>query len=146
MRADRAPRLATADDLPAIQAIVEAAYSPWVDVIGQKPGPMLDDYPGAVARGQIHILGDAIVVLIDQDDHLLLDNVAVHPKAQGQGLGSTLIRFAEAQAKERGHDLIRLYSHARMTSNLDLYSRCGYRQFDRRSERGLDRIYMEKRL
>lgn len=107
---------------------------------------MLDDYPGAVASGQVHILGNAILVLIDKDDHLLLDNVAVHPKAQGQGLGSTLMRFAEAQAKERGYNLIRLYSHARMTSNLDLYARQGYRQFDRRTERGLDRIYMEKQL
>lgn len=36
-------RPAQADDLAAVVALVEAAYAPWITVIGRRPGPMDDD-------------------------------------------------------------------------------------------------------
>ena len=48
--ADSAPdtrsciHLAGPDDQSSIEAVVEAAYRPYITLIGRKPGPMLDDY------------------------------------------------------------------------------------------------------
>ena len=40
-----------------------------------------------------------LVVLLAEADHLLLDNVAVDPVAQGQGVGRALIDFAAAEVR-----------------------------------------------
>ena len=85
-------RIATADDQPAVEAIVEAAYTHYVERIGQQPGPMLDDYGAQIAAGRVHVMDcdgepKGLLVLIPEADAMLLDNVAVHPSAQGRGLG-----------------------------------------------------------
>lgn len=49
-------RSATVDDIAAIEAIVHAAYSPYIERIGRKPGPMLDDYRQQVAAARGHVL------------------------------------------------------------------------------------------
>ncbi|MEJ6392868.1 GNAT family N-acetyltransferase [Gymnodinialimonas sp. 2305UL16-5] len=150
--ADKAAiRRASAADLPAILALVEAAYRPWVAKIGVEPGPLFDDYAGAIATDQITLvegaLGvEAILVLVPQSDAMLLDNVAVLPAAQGRGHGGRLIKLAENRARDAGFDRLRLYTHAHMTSNIALYRKLGFAQTRRVTERGLDRIYMEKPL
>src|SRR5438045_6561273 len=98
-------RRARAADLEAVEAIVAAAYSPYVDRIGKPPGPMLDDYAALIEAGMVSVLQDdsgaitALVVLLPQPDHLLLDNIAVRPEPQGQGLGRRVTEFAEAEAR-----------------------------------------------
>ena len=37
-------RVASIGDLADVQAIVKAAYTPYIARIGREPGPMLDDY------------------------------------------------------------------------------------------------------
>jgi ribosomal protein S18 acetylase RimI-like enzyme len=146
------PRPATADDLARVEALVAEAYAPWVPLIGAVPGPMRDDYAAAIAAGQVTVLPDgtggiaAILVLIPQDDALLLDNVAVARAAQGKGLGQRLMRLAEARARAAGFDRVRLYTHEKMAANIALYQRAGYAITARVTERGLNRVYMEKRL
>ena len=76
----------------------------------------------------------------------LLDNVAVHPAAQGRGIGRVLLAHAEAEAKRAGHRAIWLYTHERMTENRAFYQRIGYREFSRRTEHGFPRVYMRKRV
>mgnify|MGYP001187149919 CR=1 FL=1 len=71
--------------------------------MGQKPGPMLDEYSQVVIRHQVSVLEDGghvigVVVLIAGEEGILLDNVAVHPDRQGEGLGRQLIAFAENEA------------------------------------------------
>ncbi|MCX7932138.1 MAG: GNAT family N-acetyltransferase, partial [Rhodovarius sp.] len=97
-----------------------------------------------VLEGQGGIL--ALIVLEDQPDALLIDNVAVAPARQGQGLGRWLCAFAEAEATRRGRPRLRLYTHALMTENQELYRRLGFRETRRVRECGFDRIYMEKPL
>jgi ribosomal protein S18 acetylase RimI-like enzyme len=87
-----------------------------------------------------------LVVLEDQDGYLLLDNVAVAPAAQGQGLGRKLIAFAEGEAVRRGYDELRLYTHVLMVENIALYQRLGFVEIGRVQEKGFDRVYMAKRL
>ncbi|HEX7058445.1 MAG TPA: hypothetical protein VF176_01160 [Solirubrobacterales bacterium] len=41
---------------------------------------------------------------------------------------------------------MRLYTNAKMTENLELYLRLGYREVDRRCELGFERVFLAKRL
>ncbi len=149
--AEHGVRLATRDDLPAIRSVVDAAYRPYIERIGKKPGPMLADYEALVDRGHVQVAErdggiEGVLVLIPDDGYLLLDNVAVAPGAQGTGLGRYLLACAEAAATAAGYDRIRLYTHAAMTESFGLYEHIGYSITHRARERGYDRIYMEKRI
>lgn len=144
-------RHATPADLPAISAIVDAAYSPYVPRIGRKPGPMTDDYTALIAQGVVQVLEDrgevcGLLVLIAQPDALLLDNIAIAPAAQGRGFGRRLLVAAETAARAAGLPVIRLYTNVAMTENIAIYTRHGYAETGRRVENGLHRVYMEKRL
>src|SRR5437588_473626 len=117
-------RRARPEDRAAADAIVRDAYSIYIERIGKPPGPMLDDYAGLIADGAVSVLEDAdaaiaaIIVLLAKPDHLLLDNIAVRPDRQGQGLGRQLIAFAEAEARRLGFTELRLYTHETMTENI----------------------------
>jgi GNAT superfamily N-acetyltransferase len=143
-------RPARADDRVAIEAIVHAAYSIYIDRIGKPPGPMLDDYAALIDKGAVSVLEDAdkliagIIVLIPRADHLLLDNIAVRPDRQGRGFGRTLIAFAEDEARRLGHRELRLYTHQRMHENVALYARLGFAEIGRGHENGYDRVFMRK--
>jgi ribosomal protein S18 acetylase RimI-like enzyme len=142
-------RPATEADLPAVVDIVERAYEPWIERIGRRPAPMDNDYAALIAAGVVFVLADGartagIVVVHAEADHLVIDNVAVDPDLQGRGHGHALLAFAEARAAELGLPEIRLYTNARMTENIDLYRRLGWRDFDRHQERGFLRVYFRK--
>ncbi|WP_127091214.1 GNAT family N-acetyltransferase [Aquabacter cavernae] len=144
-------RLATPADLAAVEALVRAAYAPYIPRIGRPPGPMGDDYAALIAAGQVHVAEragqvDGVLVLLPEADGLLLDNVAVAPRAQGQGLGRVLLAFAEETARAAGHAAIRLYTNAAMAENIALYARLGYAETHRADEAGFRRVYMSKRL
>ena len=144
-------RLARTEDTATVAAIVHVAYVGYQTSIGTTPGPMLDDYDDLVARKLVHVLeenGDilGLVVLIPEERTMLLDNVAVHPKAQGRKLGSRLIAFAEEQARVAGYDSIRLYTQELMTENRARYAHLGFVETHRAEEKGLKRVYMIKRL
>ena len=144
-------RLATTEDLRAVEEIVRAAYFPYVSRIGRAPGPMLDDYRKLIADRRVHVVEQdgvvsGILVLIPERDVMLLDNVAVAPFSQGLGLGHKMLEFAEHAAQDAGFRSIRLYTNEEMTENISLYSRIGYSETHRAEEKGLRRIYMTKQL
>jgi ribosomal protein S18 acetylase RimI-like enzyme len=144
-------RSAVAADAAAIAALVRDAYTMYLPRMGKPPGPMLADYAAIVARGEASVLelDGAIVgaiVLVDEVDHLLLDNVAVVPTRKGQGLGRELVAFAEAEARRRGFREVRLYTHETMTENQALYARLGFVETHRAEQDGYARVFMTKRL
>ena len=144
-------RPARPEDRPAVEAIVAAAYTPYIARIGKPPGPMLDDYAALIGAGAVRVLEDegnvaAILVLLPKPDHLLLDNIAVRPDRQGQGLGRRLIEFAETEAARLGYRELRLYTHEKMTENIALYKRFGFVETGRGHEAGYDRVFMTKRV
>lgn len=75
-----------------------------------------------------------------------LDTVAVHPDAQGRGLGGHLVGWVEKTALRAGLCEVRLYTHARMRANVAWYPRLGYRIHARRQTFGFARIYFRKPL
>jgi ribosomal protein S18 acetylase RimI-like enzyme len=142
-------RRATAADLPAIKAVIDAAYTRYLTRMDKPPGPMLRDYGPSVADGTTWVTGSpvtAVLTLYPRDGYLLVENVAVHPSAQGHGLGRALMSFAEQEAIRLGLTRMTLYTHEVMTENQAIYARLGYTEVERRAEDGYRRIYMEKRL
>jgi len=145
-------RRAEPRDRVAVEAIVTAAYSPYVQRIGKPPGPMLDDYGRLIDQGAVSVLEEAdgpvaaLIVLLPESDHLLLDNVAVRPDRQGEGIGRRLIAFAENEARRLGCAELRLYTHATMTENIALYVRLGFEETGRGHQAGYDRVFMTKRI
>ena len=142
-------RHATAADLPAIKTLIDAAYGKYLTRMDKPPGPMLRDYGPSIEAGATWVAGSpviAVLTLYPRDDYLLIENVAVHPSAQGRGLGRALMSFAEQEAARRGLPRTTLYTHEVMTENQALYARLGYTELERRAEDGYRRIYMEKRL
>ena len=142
-------RRATAADLPAIKAIIEAAYAKYLTRMDKQPAPMFRDYGPSVEDGTTWVAGSpvmAVLTLYPREDHLLVENIAIHPDAQGRGLGRALMGFAEQEAARRGFTRMALVTHEAMTENQAIYGRLGYTEVDRRAEDGYRRIYMEKPL
>ena len=144
-------RIAVGEDARAVGNLVDRAYAGYIERMGRKPGPMLDDYAALIADGLVRVIcrGERIcgvLVLIEKDDHLLLDNVAVDPDAQGYGIGRRLVEAAEATARRLGYATVRLYTHETMVENIGLYEHLGFSITHRVKERGYDRIYMAKAI
>ncbi len=142
-------RPATPADVPAIARIVDAAYAPYVPRIGRKPAPMLDDHAARVRDGQAWVFEAngavaGVAVLLDEADHLLLDNVAVDGARRGTGVGRALLEFTEAEAVRRGYGEVRLYTNVMMTENVALYRRIGYRETGRGGQAGYHRVFFAK--
>ena len=142
-------RLATPADVPSIRSVIDAAFSHYIDRIGVVPVPMEADHEANVAAGRVYVSGapiDGLLVLVPQSDHMLLDVIAVHPDAQGTGVGRRLMAFAEQHAWDLGLKEIRLYTNAMMWENQKFYPRYGYEVTERRVEGVYDRVHYRKRL
>ncbi len=87
-----------------------------------------------------------VLVLIPERDAMLLDNVAVRPKAHGKGYGRRLLAFAEDEARRQGYSRVRLYTNVLMVDNLSLYPSLGYIETHRGEQNGYSRVFMEKSL
>lgn len=144
-------RKAAHTDLDQVKACAVAAYTRYIERIGREPAPMVADFAAAITAETLYVIEAGaqvcgFVVFYACKGYLQLENVAVDPRFQGQGLGTQLIDFVEQQARGGGYGSIQLYTNAKMTENLELYPRLGYQQFDRRIENGFDRIYFRKTL
>ncbi len=144
-------RSASSEDVAAVDGLVQRAYGHYVERIGRRPGPMDEDYGEKVAQEQVSVAVEAgeivgLIVLVEEPDHLLVENVAVEPTRQSQGIGRALLAFAEGVAAGVGLTTLRLYTHAAMTENRAFYPRLGYIEFDRRTDNGFERVFFSKRL
>ncbi len=148
-------RPASATDRPLIADIVDAAYGPWVAVIGGRPAPMDADYAALIDAGRVHVAelpsgGHAnvagVLVLVREDEAMLVENVAVHPRFQGRGIGRALMSFADAEARRRRLPAVRLFTHETMSGNIALYTSLGYVETDRQPIGHGRLVFMRKEL
>ena len=142
-------RHAAARDESDVRACVEAAYGPYVERIGKPPAPMLDDYATLIRNKVVHVATlegrlVGLIVLWPQEDHLYIDNIAVHPEAQGTGVGGALLGLADQEAQRVGLSEIRLYTNAKMTENIQYYPRKGFRETHRATDAGYQRVYFSR--
>jgi GNAT superfamily N-acetyltransferase len=119
------------EDASAIRDLTRAAYAKWLPVIGREPKPMAADYDRAVRDHLIDLLHHdrtlaALIEMIPQGDHLLIENVAVAPDFQGRGLGRRLLAHAEQLAASFGHRQVRLYTNKLFIENVQFYLGLGY--------------------
>lgn len=134
-----------------MDGLVQRAYAHYVERIGMRPGPMDDDYAAQIELEQLFVAEDrdgiaGLLVLIAHDDHLLVENVAVDPARQGEGIGRALLAHAEAVARRAGLPALRLYTHVAMRESIALYSGLGWEETERRKEKGFERVFFIKQL
>lgn len=142
-------RLATDDDLQDIQSCAVAAYSKYVDRIGQKPAPMLADFSTQIERGQVHVViyqssFAGYAVFYPDNDCVQLENIAIVPSFSGQGIGKRLIEYVEQVARDLGKQAVELYTNEAMTENLVMYPKLGYLEIERRQQEGFRRVFFRK--
>ena len=141
-------RRAVMADRTAVENVIHAAYTPWIEVIGGKPLPMVADYAELIAAGRVWVLDplEGLIVLVPEDGVLLVENVAVSPAAQGRGLGRCLLAFAEDHAHALGLPTLRLYTNEKMTTNIAFYERLGYVVTKRENIQDRYAVHMRKPL
>jgi N-acetylglutamate synthase-like GNAT family acetyltransferase len=144
-------RLAQPSDVPGITACVCEAYVQYIERIGKQPAPMLENYAEVIEHNEVHVAVSAdvvvgVIVLTKTEEGFCLDNVAVRPAVQGQGVGRTLLQLAEVEASRQGFQSIYLFTNELMTENRALYSKIGYVEYDRRVVNGYPRVFFRKAL
>jgi ribosomal protein S18 acetylase RimI-like enzyme len=145
-------RLASEADHDAVAACVQAAYDKYIVRIGRKPMPLLADYHALIAQNVVYVPIDekeaicGVLVMWPQDNSMLVENIAVDPRFQGQGLGRQLMNFVEQQTRSAQLPSIYLYTHELMTENLSIYHHIGFIEEERRDEGGFHRVFLRKWL
>lgn len=141
-------RYAVPVDLVSVEAVVHAAYRHYIDRIGVRPRPMDVDYPEQMRRGCLFVVGSpavATVTLMPEETGLYLDNFAVAPDRQGQGIGRRLLTFAEQHARELWLPQITLMTNVMMWENQRMYTAAGYEEYARSAPApGFERIHYRK--
>ena len=142
-------RIAGEQDAEAIRTLTREAYAKWIAVTGREPLPMRVDYAEAIKKHRFDLLyaDGALAALIEtvpDGDHLLIENVAVAPGAQGRGFGKRLMKHAEELAAASGLKGTRLYTNKLFTANLRLYEALGYRVDREEALNGGIAVHMSK--
>jgi GNAT superfamily N-acetyltransferase len=144
---------ATDEDVPVIQSMVEAAYTKYIDRIGKRPAPMDEDYHQViyshtvlVLRGDNQVVGAIVLEIEPSSDFVKVNNLVVHPAAQGRGYGRVLMDYAADVARSQDCRALTLYTNVKMCENLGVYSKMGFFENERKHEDGFDRVYLRKNL
>jgi len=144
-------RPATPADIPAVVALIDAAYKHYIaDLGGRRPRPMDDDQALRVANKELFVLKDnetllGVITMQRQPDSIHIFNLAIHPEAQGGGLLHRLIDFAEATARRENKPRLTLYTNVVMTRNRAIYAHLGFTELGEHEAPGGYRIvFMER--
>lgn len=122
------------EEREAIESVVAAAFLDYVRGIGREwPGPY-DWMAGRLAAGDVVVAEDdagqlqGILVLSrnTQTRRLTVDLLAVAPRAQGRGVGRSLLWHAEAVARDTGARTLHLHTVAKYDRLIRLYEGAGF--------------------
>ena len=145
-------RPAEPSDSATIASCVCEAYIHYIERIGKQPGPMLENYLDVIRDSLVHVAVDdtdrvvGAIVMQETPEGFYVDNAAARPQVWGQGIGRTLLQFAEREALRRGYRSICLATHELMWENRALYEKVGYVQYDQRVVDGYPRVFLRKAL
>jgi ribosomal protein S18 acetylase RimI-like enzyme len=138
-------------DIPIIKAIVNSAFSKYIERIGRPPAPMTVDLNQLIQASDLYVLriGDKLVGSVSltvDNDSVKIGNLVVDPLSQGQGLGGKLMRFCEEYALKRGYTALTLLTNVKMHENLAIYRKAGFIETEKRFEDGFERVHLRKEL
>jgi ribosomal protein S18 acetylase RimI-like enzyme len=124
-------RRATASDLPAIEALQQAAYARNRRLLGVEPLPLRVDYADILQRMEVWLAEErgqhrGVLILEPRPDDMLIWSIAAAPDAQKQGLGEIMLDAAEVRARQTGRRTMRLYTGAVLEGLIRWYHRHGY--------------------
>ncbi|QEL54630.1 GNAT family N-acetyltransferase [Chromobacterium paludis] len=152
-------RLADWDDLPAVCQLIQQAFGPLAESLPSRPTALdetVASLTGHLASGSQLFLAsqarrlDACLLVLPPDDGCAeIKRVCTHPDRQGLGLGSALLRHAEAQLRAQGVIDLRLATRRRLPDNLAFYQRLGYVELERQPYADAvddERVLMGKRI
>lgn len=143
--------IAKAQDAPYIKAIVDAAYSEYIEPMGMIPAAMRVQYDKLVQTQKVYVLrvgGEVVgsIILGRDGDSITVNNLVVAPSLQGRGFGRLLLNFAEDKVLEQGLAAVQLFANEKMYGNLSLYPKMGFIETGRRTEDGFNRVYFRKNI
>ena len=108
------------------------------------PLPMTAAYAALIANAEVWIMRGAegigaSLVLVPQEDHVLIESIAVDPDRQGEGFGRQMLQWAHERARDMGFQELRLYTNVLMHENRAWYKRAGWTELHE-EQRGDKRI------
>jgi ribosomal protein S18 acetylase RimI-like enzyme len=147
-------RLATTDDYEATVACIDAAFTPWIEIIGMKPMALTADYHDFIERKVLYVVDGnqsselaGLLIIYPVDDALYVDTIGVNPSYQKHGLGRRLLAFAQQKTHEAGLNKITLVTNAKQVSNQNYYRKNGFIETHREMlEPGRVGVWMAKTL
>lgn len=106
---------------------------------------MTADFAAEVAANRVVVIEAAgsvrgYMIAWPEPDAYFIDNIAIDPQSQGDGLGRRLIDHAVAQAEKLKLPALRLYTNVLMTENLSMYAHIGFVETHRVVEKGFHRV------
>jgi ribosomal protein S18 acetylase RimI-like enzyme len=112
---------------------------------------MVADYDAEIAAHRVVVIEAAgkvsgYMIAWPEADAYFIDNIAVDPGCQGDGLGRRLIDHAVAQAHRLHLPALLLYTNVQMIENLSMYAHLGFVEMHRAIEKGYHRVYMCRNL
>jgi len=133
------PEVATAEDAPAITALLNDAYRPVESFFHRGPRTTIEIVRERIGRGAFLLRrtdGGAIgacVYVEPRGEDAYLGMLAVAPRAQRGGTGATLVGDAEKFLRARGVTRVQLdVISLRAEQLLPFYERLGYRVYGQR--------------
>ena len=151
------PRRLTASDAAAAAAVIRIAFAeqgavtdPPSSALGET-AEIVADKLGSGGGAGLEYEGALIGVVLwtPEEDALYLGRLAVSPAWRGRGLAGRLIDAAEAEARRRGLELLRLHARLELPMNRRLFARRGFVEVGVRAHPGYIRptfAVMEKAM
>lgn len=136
-------RLATPQEYAAVGDLTVAAYAPFLDGPDDPYQERLRDVADRAASAHVWVAvggNDAVLGSVTEPppgspyrelagaDESEFRMLAVDPRRQGQGVGSTLVDHVLRRAHTEGRRTVRLSSLPEMAAAHRLYERCGFRR------------------
>ena len=139
-------------DAKAISDCIRESFEKYVSIIRKEPEPMTLDYIEVIKNEHVFILEEdsevvGAIVLSDGDESFMwIEVLGVCNKYQNKGFGKMLIEFGETVMRERGAKESHIKTNVKFERVIQIYKHLDYEEYDRKTERGYDRVFLRKTL
>ena len=138
------PAPADFDDWDALLALIHASFAYMEGVIDPPSSLHRLDAAGLAAKAQVEhlwIMPDlsGCAFFREDPDALYIGKLAIHPDAQGRGLGRAFVTAAETVARRCALPCLRLETRVELTGNQRAFARMGFVEVGRTAHAGYDR-------